>query len=87
MRRHHTAEECEFFKREAVVQAAFDVPQWLADLSARGIRVSLLRGGGAIPGAAGTLVCVPCELMQPTDWHAATRFERKIVAWLRTKRP
>jgi hypothetical protein len=28
-------------------------------------------------------VCVPSQRMQPTDWHNATRFEQKIVDWLK----
>lgn len=66
----------EFAKREAVVQAAFDVGAWIADLATRGIRVT--RSGG-------TVICTPCELMQPTDWHNATRFEQRIIVWLRAR--
>ncbi len=70
--RSETEEDREFAKREAAVQAAFDVGAWIADLDARGIRVRQ-QGGVAY---------VPSELMQPRDWHNAERFKSRIIAWL-----
>lgn len=68
--------DSEFARCEAVVQAAFDAGAWIADLAARGIRVTLIRG------SPGTVACVPSELMQPRDWHNAERFKLRIIDWL-----